>query len=151
MALEFRGPFLLLFATDQQLSRLLGAAMADSPLRPDEFAVTSVLRLSGPVRPSELAELTGLRPTTLSNHLRRFEDSGLVQRRPDPRDGRATLVALTDRGERDTTACFPGFEAAISTFRKALADEGVPEADVIDTLEAVSRALAAATARLTDD
>ncbi len=32
--LEFRGPFLLLFALDQQLGSLLTRAMADSPLRP---------------------------------------------------------------------------------------------------------------------
>jgi DNA-binding MarR family transcriptional regulator len=151
VALEYRGPFLLLFATDQQLSRLLAAAMADAPLRPDEFAVTSVLRLVGPVRPTALAELTGLRPTTLSNYLRRFEDAGLVRRRRDPADGRAHLVALTARGTRETVACFPAFEGAISAFRKALADEGVPERDVIDTLEAVSRALATATARLTEE
>lgn len=150
MALEFRGPFLLLFATDQQLSRLLATAMADCPLRPDEFAVTSVLRLAGPVRPTELAELTGLRPTTLSNYLRRFEGADLVRRRRDPADGRAYLVALTARGERATVDCFPAFEASISSFRKALADEGVDERDVIDTLEAVSRALATATTRLTD-
>lgn len=148
MALELRGPFLLLFATDQQLARLLQIAMGDAPLRPDEFAVTSALRLAAPVRPSELAEITGLRPTTLSNYLRRFEESGLVRRRRDPADGRATLLTLTTKGRRQTEACFPAFEAAIGAFRKALAGEGVPERDVIDTLEAVSRAIATATARL---
>jgi DNA-binding MarR family transcriptional regulator len=148
VALEFRGPFLLLFATDQQLARLLQTAMVDAPLRPDEFAVTSALRLTAPVRPSELAEITGLRPTTLSNYLRRFEGSGLVRRRRDPLDGRASLLTLTAKGLRRTEACFPAFEHAIGTFRKALVEEGVPEKDVLDTLESVSRALAAATRRL---
>ena len=144
MALAYRGPLLLLFATDHQAGRLLQTLMADSPLTPDDFAVTSVLRLESPVRPTELARLTGLRPTTLSNYLRRFEDAGLVLRRRDPDDGRASLVELTPLGVSRTEACFPAFLRAMGAFQKALADQGVPEQDVIETLEAVAAALEAA-------
>ena len=142
--LERRGPFLLLFAINQQLSQLLSTAMADAPLTPGEFAITSALRLLEPARPSRLAEVTGVRPTTLSNHLRGFEERGLVQRRRDPSDGRASLLSLTPRGVRDTEACFPTFGDAIQLFRKAAADEGVVELDLLDHLEAVTRALAVA-------
>ena len=145
MPLAYRGPFLLVFALDQQLGRLLQTVMSDAPLTPDEFAITSVLRLESPVRPTELARLTGLRPTTLSNYLRRFEDAGLVVRRRDPSDGRVSLVELTRQGVRRTEACLPAFGAAIGAFQKALADQGVPEQDVIDTLEAVATALESAT------
>jgi DNA-binding MarR family transcriptional regulator len=136
-----RGPFLLLFATGRQLSTLLHEELADAPLTPDEFAVTSVLLLEQPVRPTELARLTGLRPTTMSNYLRRFEAGGVVTRRRDPDDGRATLVELTADGKARTEACFPGFGSAIGSFQKALAEAGVPELDVIEALEGVSRAL----------
>lgn len=136
-----RGPFLLLFATGRQLSTLLHEEMATAPLTPDEFAVTSVLRLEQPVRPTDLARLTGLRPTTLSNYLRRFEAVGLVTRRRDPADGRASLVELTEEGVRRTEECFPAFASAIGSFQKALAEAGVPELDVVETLEAVSGAL----------
>jgi DNA-binding MarR family transcriptional regulator len=136
-----RGPFLLLFATSRQLSTLLHDEMAGSPLTPDEFAVTSVLLLEQPVRPTELARLTGLRPTTLSNYLRRFESAGLVSRRRDPDDGRASLVELTAEGTRRTQACFPAFGNAIRSFQEALARAGVPELDVVEVLEAVSGAL----------
>jgi DNA-binding MarR family transcriptional regulator len=141
MKMTHRGPFLLLFATGRQLSTLLHEEMADSPLTPDEFAVTSVLLLEQPVRPSELARLTGLRPTTLSNYLRRFEASGIVTRRRDPDDGRASLLELTAEGKERTEACFPGFASAIGSFQKALAETGVPELDVVEALEGVSRAL----------
>ncbi len=136
-----RGPFLLLFATGRQLSTLLQEEMAGAPLTPDEFAVTSVLLLEQPVRPTELARLTGLRPTTLSNYLRRFEAEGVLTRRRDPDDGRASLLELTPDGVARTEACFPAFGSAIGSFQKALAEAGVPELDVVDTLEAVSRAL----------
>jgi DNA-binding MarR family transcriptional regulator len=144
MALQYRGPFLLVHAVDGQLGTLLQLAMRECPLTPVEFAVTSVLRLTGPVRAGELAELTGRRPTSMSNYLRRFEERGLVRRRTDARDGRATLVSLTARGIRETEACFPAFGEAIITFRKALADDGIDEADILAALEATSRALATA-------
>lgn len=146
--MSFRGPFILIFALDQQLARLLNASMADAPLRPDEFAVTSVLRLTGEVRPTELAATIGMRPTSLSNYLRRLGDAGLVTRRPDPRDGRSVLVSLTRRGVRQTEQCFPAFEAAITAFGRHLRAEGVKQSEVLGTLEAISRALEAAQAEL---
>jgi DNA-binding MarR family transcriptional regulator len=149
MPLEFRGPFLLIFAVDSQLGSLLQATMRECPLTPAEFAVTSVLNLSGPTRAGELASLTGLRPTSMSNYLRRFEERGLVRRRIDPSDRRASLVSLTPKGTRQTLACFPGFQAAIEAFQKALADEGVHEADLLHALEGASRALAVAEAAAT--
>jgi DNA-binding MarR family transcriptional regulator len=146
--LERRGPFLLLYAVSQQLGALLAEAMADAPLTQNEFAITSALRLIEPARPSRLAEVTGLRPTTLSNHLRGFEERGLVRRRRDPADGRASLISLTARGRRDTEACFPQFGAAVEQFRKAAADEGLVELDLLDQLESVHRALETARERL---
>ncbi len=148
MALEYRGSFLLVYAVDQQLSTLLHQAMADAPLSPDEFAVTSVLNLTGPVRPTELSAQTGMRPTTLSNYLRRFEERGLVRRRPDPADGRASLVSLTPRGTRQTVACFPGFSAAITAFHDALLEEGLTPDELQKYLEIVSRAMTGASERL---
>jgi DNA-binding MarR family transcriptional regulator len=141
MKMSHRGPFLLLFATGRQLRTLLDEELADAPLTPDEFAVTSVLLIEQPVRPTELARLTGLRPTTLSNYLRRFEADGVVSRRRDPDDGRASLVELTKEGKERTEACFPGFASAIGSFQKALAETGLPELDVVDMLEGISRAL----------
>jgi DNA-binding MarR family transcriptional regulator len=146
MPLEFRGPFLLLFAVDSQLGTLLQTTMRGCPLTPEEFAVTSVLNLSGPTRAGELAHLTGLRPTSMSNYLRRFEERTIVRRRVDPSDRRASLVSLTPKGRRLTLACFPAFQGAIDRFQKALADEGIHEADLLVALEGASRALATAQA-----
>ena len=47
----------------------------------------------------------------------------------------------TPDGKARTEACFPAFGSAIGSFQKALAEAGVPELDVIEALEAVSRAL----------
>lgn len=148
MALTHRGPFILIFALDGQLSTLLSRAMDETPLRPQDFALTSVLQLTGAIRPTALADIVGMRPTSLSNHLRRLIDSGHVRRRSDPADGRAALVSLTAKGVRDTEACFPTFGAAISSFRRHLADQGLDERAALDALESISSALAAATTEL---
>lgn len=145
-----RGPFVLIFALDHQLSVLLARAMHDSPLTPPDFAVTSVLRLTGPIRPSELAATIGMRPTSLSNYLRQLGNKGLVRRRRDPADGRAVLVSLTAKGVRTTEACFPAFSTAIQSFRRHLADEGVDEPTLLEMLEGASRALTTTTAEFVD-
>lgn len=151
MALTYRGPFILIYALDQQLSTLLTRAMEDAPLSPQLFAVTSVLRLTGPVRPTTLAEIVGMRPTSLSNQLRRLTDSGHIRRRPDPADGRAALVSLTAKGVRDTEACFPSFGAALESFQHHLAQEGVDRLAALEMLEGMSRALSSAALALGAD
>ena len=143
--LEFRGPFLLAFALDQQLANLLQQAMADAPLTPTEFAVYSALRLMQPTTPSQLAGTLGMKPTTLSSMLVRMSRSGHLKRRPNPADGRSVILTLTAGGLRTTEACFASFGGAISAFRRHLR---VDEGDLLSHLEAMSAALAQATAEL---
>ncbi|HEY5024053.1 MAG TPA: MarR family transcriptional regulator [Acidimicrobiales bacterium] len=51
-------------------------------------------------RMSELAEVTSGSLPRLSQVVTKLEDRGWVQRRPDPKDGRATLAVLTKAGFR---------------------------------------------------
>lgn len=139
--LSYRGPFLLQFANSQQLSVLLSRALADAPLTPDEFAVYSVLRLTGPTTPTRLAADLGMRASTMSHYLRRMAERGHLDRSPNPSDGRSSLVALTPDGHQVTEACIPGFQAAITAFRERLA---MPEKDLLAALELMSDALEAA-------
>jgi MarR family transcriptional regulator, organic hydroperoxide resistance regulator len=48
----------------------------------------------------EVADILHLHPSTLTGVLKRLEDRGLLQRRPDPADGRRALLQLTARGRR---------------------------------------------------
>lgn len=47
----------------------------------------------------ELADKTGLAPTTLTSMVDRMEKAGLVCRMPDKKDRRKTLLALTAKAE----------------------------------------------------
>jgi DNA-binding MarR family transcriptional regulator len=143
--LEFRGPFLLTFALDQQLANLLQLAMADAPLTPGEFAVYSALRLLQPTTPSQLAGTLGMKATTLSSMLVRMSRSGHLKRRRNPADGRSVILTLTPSGVRVTEACFASFGVAIEAFRRHLT---IDEATLLAHLEAMSVALGQATAEL---
>ncbi len=143
--LDQRGPFLLLFALNQQLGALLAHAMARAPLRPADFAVYSTLRLVQPATPTELAATLGMRVTTLSSLLAKMEQQGHLCREPNPADGRSRLLSLTAAGRRATEDCFPAFGAAIEAFRRHLIAD---ESQVLRHLEGVSQALIGATHEL---
>ncbi|MFK4147648.1 MarR family winged helix-turn-helix transcriptional regulator [Streptomyces sp. NPDC004065] len=51
-------------------------------------------------RATELAAYIGVGKATMSRQLRALEELGLVAREPDPADGRAWLIALTEEGRR---------------------------------------------------
>jgi DNA-binding MarR family transcriptional regulator len=132
---------LLIFDLQQQLAELLRDAMVAAPLRPTEFALTSVLYHLGPQRPGDLVARTGMRPSSMSNYLRRLTTAGLIRRKHDPLDGRAALISLTPKGRRATEGCFPYFGAARNAFYANLAEQGVDHDVIVEVLEALSSAL----------
>ncbi|MET7857113.1 MarR family transcriptional regulator [Streptomyces sp. NPDC005318] len=56
------------------------------------------LESAGQQRATDLAGYFGVGKATMSRQLRALEDLGLVAREPDPADGRAFLVHLTEEG-----------------------------------------------------
>ncbi|MGZ4588406.1 MAG: MarR family winged helix-turn-helix transcriptional regulator [Mycobacteriaceae bacterium] len=71
----------------------------------DKAAFVALFKLveDGPQRSSCLAESTLNEPSTVSRHVAHLVELGLVERTADPDDGRATLLAATERG-RQTAA-----------------------------------------------
>ncbi|WP_431218937.1 MarR family winged helix-turn-helix transcriptional regulator [Leifsonia xyli] len=72
------------------------AAVHDLGLR--EYIVLSALHKTPGLTQIELGRALGLDKTTLMSQLDRLERAGLVERRPDPRDRRARIPAITDEG-----------------------------------------------------
>lgn len=62
------------------------------------FGVLVQLTKCGATRQTDLAEISLLDPSTVSRHVGQLVRQGLVERRPDPQDGRAVRLVPTDRG-----------------------------------------------------
>lgn len=54
----------------------------------------------GPRRSGALADLVHSDPSTVSRQVSELVQAGLVERRPDPEDGRASVLAATAEGEQ---------------------------------------------------
>ena len=65
------------------------------------FDVLATLRRSGPpyaLSPTDLINWTMVTSGTMTNRIDRLQTQGLIERRPNPDDGRSTVVALTEAG-----------------------------------------------------
>jgi len=73
------------------------AATGHSDIRPSYGSVLVPLFGEDGLRMGELARRARLSKQTMTELVRRLEGDGLVERRPDPADGRASLIFLTAR------------------------------------------------------
>lgn len=67
-------------------------------LETPEIVVLTVAWRHGPQRPSTIARHLSTGASNVSKILRRLEDRGLVERRVDPHDARASRIWLTEAG-----------------------------------------------------
>ena len=91
--------FLLAKASQRWNERLAEgfAAMGHREVRPSYGSVLLPLWERDGLRMGQLAERARLSKQTMTTLVRLCERDGLVSRAPDPEDGRATLVSLTER------------------------------------------------------
>jgi len=137
-----------LYAAATAARSLLAAAMAGSPLSPEEYAVYSVLFDEGPHAPTELARRTGMPPTSMSHFVRGMLERGHAERSADPADRRSYRIVLTTAGLEAQAAAARSFAAADDRFTELLtADEARTRA----VLHEIGRAAAEAEARLALD
>lgn len=90
------------------------------------------------LRLGELGQRLGITPSTLTRNLARLEDRGLVERVPDPVDGRSQRVRLTSAG-RDAANGVRRHEEA---FAGSILDR-LPPGTATETLLALDQLLAA--------
>jgi DNA-binding MarR family transcriptional regulator len=62
--------------------------------------LVATLHYQGPLRAGALAEAIHSDPSTISRQVASLVRQGLIERRPDPLDGRASVLAVTTEGER---------------------------------------------------
>ena len=72
--------------------------LAPWDITPAHLRALRVLKRHGTMRLSELSDHLHIAPRSTTEVVDAMESRGLVQRRPDPGDRRATLVQLTEHG-----------------------------------------------------
>jgi DNA-binding MarR family transcriptional regulator len=94
-------------AVEREIAVLLRRARAASSemarglhpdLESDAYGLLALLNLGGPTRLTTLAVQLGVGKGTTSRQIAGLEKLGLVRRRPDPNDGRAALLEMTEEG-----------------------------------------------------
>jgi DNA-binding MarR family transcriptional regulator len=111
-----------LFILGQLANDLVDTAMRREKLtlNPNGFAVASAIRAFQPITPTELANRLGMPPTTLSSYLRRLEARRHLKRRPNPDDGRSSLLELTKLGDRYVVAGLPALRGSVARVEEHL-------------------------------
>ena len=116
---------------------------------PRDMSLTSVATLStlvrrGPRRITELAASEGVAQPSMTALVTALEREGLVERGPDPRDRRAALVTVTDRGrEYVANRRRVGSRLVSSTLDELSESERAALADAVDALRRVREIRAA--------
>ena len=86
------------FVTSQRLRRYLTDALAEAGMRPDEYAVYSLLFDNGPLTSTEMADMLGMPLTTLLDYVKSLDRAGHLVRTAHPFDGRAVELSLSRSG-----------------------------------------------------
>jgi len=87
-----------------------------------EYAALHALVMSGApyaMSPSKLNDWVGLSSGGITKTVDRLETDGMIERSPDPNDGRGVLVTLTEKGRRKAERIF---EAGLGHYSHLLAD-----------------------------
>ena len=67
-------------------------------LTPTQFAALAKIRDLGEVSQNQLGRLTAMDPATIQGVIQRLDARKLIERQPDPKDRRCTLLTLTGEG-----------------------------------------------------
>jgi DNA-binding MarR family transcriptional regulator len=74
------------------------AAAEATGLTPTSTAALATIERHGPLMPSELAKLERVQRPTVTRTLGCLEREGLIERTPDPADGRSALIGVNAAG-----------------------------------------------------
>ena len=88
------------WAVARRLRHLSRETLAPWDLSPSHSRALGVLVRHGGMRLSELSDHLHIAARSTTEVIDALEQRGLVERRPDPHDRRATLAQLTEQGEK---------------------------------------------------
>lgn len=112
-------PSVLIAAAGRLLARVTDVRFRALGISVSQFAVLVALKDGARLSQKELARLASVEQPSMAQLLARMERDGLIQREPDPGDGRSSLVSLTASA---LSRIGPARAALAQGDREALAD-----------------------------
>jgi DNA-binding MarR family transcriptional regulator len=108
-------------------------------LTPTQLAALATVEQSGPLRLGDLAAAEGIAPSTLTRLVAVLEELGYVRRDADPKDARASTLAITTEGH-ETMERLRAENSALLTQRVMLLtpQQRTALADALPALEALA-------------
>lgn len=82
------------------LLRGIKVADQETGISPPRLSALSVLVFGGPQSLASLAAAEGVKPPTMSKLVVELDSLGLVEKSPDPKDGRGLVIAATKQGKK---------------------------------------------------
>jgi DNA-binding MarR family transcriptional regulator len=110
------------------------------PKLADSYGLLSLMGAAKAITTTEVAARLGTAVTTASDRIRRLEERGLAERRPNPADGRSHLVSLTPEGQAAFEGTWPAWRDAVVALEGELE---VPSSQVADAIRELDRAMRA--------
>ena len=101
------------------VGRRFRARLDGDTVDPSQAALLYTLKCRGALRLGDIAEAMKLDASTVSRHVQQLGDRGFVERVPDPEDGRASIISLTDDGRDGLRS---SFEQRRNILAEAIAD-----------------------------
>jgi DNA-binding MarR family transcriptional regulator len=107
-------PGFVLWKASNFLQRLHSACLKDLNVTPTQFSLMTCLVFlsqTEKVTPSRIVAFTGMDKMMVSDLIKTLEKKGLLQKMPNPQDGRSFLVEPTSMGETVTNSAVHKIEA----------------------------------------
>jgi DNA-binding MarR family transcriptional regulator len=101
------------------------AAEGATELTPTAVSALATVERHGPLTPSELAGIERVKRPTATRTLRVLEEAGLIERAPDPGDGRSCLVSVNAAGRERLRRLRSRKNAYLARRMRDLRDEDV--------------------------
>jgi DNA-binding MarR family transcriptional regulator len=110
------------------------------PKLSEGYGLMSLIGAAGSITTTEVAARLGIAVTTASDRIRRLEDKGFAERRPNPADGRSHLVSLTNEGRAALESTFPAWREAVVQLEGELT---IPSSQIAESIRELDRAMRA--------
>jgi len=131
-------PLFQVFVLGQLTRSIFDREFGARGLSHEGFGVVSAVGATQPVTPTDLAELLGMAPSTLSAQIARLVEDGRVERIPNPADRRSYTLELTAAGHEYMRAAAHAMRATLQAIDAEL---DRPRDEIVYALELLEAAM----------